>query len=143
MTIVAAVDPRPPPTGWWNGRSEMAQKLDAELHVVHVFQPPSTVYPMQGMYLIDDEEMEKAEHELVWNQLEDLLTDDSIRRAELRGYPATAIVEYAGAERRRDDRHRHPRRGGFASLVLGSDQPSGHHDAHCDVLVVKTSGQNS
>lgn len=143
MTIVAAVDPSPAAHRVVERAIEMAQKLDADLHVLHVFQPPSTVYPMQGMYLIDDAEMEKAEHELVWNQLEDLLTDESIRRVELRGYPATAIVDYAEAEDADLIVIGTRGRGGFASLVLGSTSQAVIHDAHCDVLVVKTTGQNS
>ncbi len=143
MTIVAAVDPSPAAHRVVERAIEMARKLNAELHVVHVFQPPSTVYPMQGMYLIDDEEMEKAEHELVWNQLDDLLDEHPVRRVELRGYPASAIVDYAESTDAELIVIGTRGRGGFASLVLGSTSQAVIHDAHCDVLVVKTSGQDT
>ena len=79
----------------------------------------------------------------MWTHLEDLLHHDSIRRAELRGYTATAIVEYAEQSDAEMIVIGTRGRGGFASLVLGSTSQAVIHDAHCDVLVVKTSGQNS
>ncbi|HLU31488.1 MAG TPA: universal stress protein, partial [Acidimicrobiia bacterium] len=85
MTVVAAVDPSPAARPVVERALEQAKARDADLHLVHVFQPPAAVYPMQGMYLVDDEEMEKAQHELVWNDVSPILEGTPVTRAELRG----------------------------------------------------------
>ena len=138
MSVVAAVDPSPAAQTVVQRALEQAQAKQADLHLVHVFQPPAAVYPMQGMYLVDDEEMEKAQHELVWNEVSSLLAEIPVTRAELRGYPATGIVDYAkevGADLIVIGTRG---RGGFASLMLGSTSQAVIHDATCDVLVVMT-----
>lgn len=143
MTIVAAVDASPAARTVVERAIERADFTDDELHVVHTFQPPSTVYPVEGMYLADDEEFERAEHETVWREVAALVDDPpvSVKRVELRGYPASAIVEYA-RDLEADLIVVGTRgRGGFASLVLGSTSQAVIHDAHCDVLVVKTGGE--
>lgn len=140
MTIVAAVDASPAARPVVERAISQARWGDHDLQVVHVFQPPSTVYPVEGMYLTDDEEFERAEHELVWKEVDDLLARAEVATevVGLRGYPAAAIVDHArrsGAELVVIGTRG---RGGFASLVLGSTSQAVIHDAPCDVLVVKT-----
>lgn len=140
MTIIAAVDASPAARPVVERAIEQARATGDAIQVVHVFQPPSTVYPVEGMYLTDDEEFERAEHELVWKEIQDLWNrvPGTSEKVELRGYPASALVDHA--------REVHARlivigtrgRGGFASLVLGSTSQAVIHDAACDVLVVKT-----
>lgn len=138
MTVVAAVDPSPAAQVVVERALDQARAREADLHLVHVFQPPATVYPMQGMYLVDDEEMERGQHDLVWSEVAPILGDTEVTRVELRGYPATGIVDYA-AEVGADLIVIGTRgRGGFASLMLGSTSQAVIHDAACDVLVVHT-----
>ncbi|MFW5904760.1 MAG: universal stress protein, partial [bacterium] len=116
---------------------------DGDIHVVHVFQPPSTVYPVEGMYLADDEEFERAEHDMVWKELEGVMESApaTLQRVELKGYPASAIVEHAREVDASLIVVGTRGRGGFASLVLGSTSQAVIHDAPCDVLVVKTAAE--
>lgn len=143
MTIVAAIDASPAARPVLERALEQAQLIGSRVHVLHVFQPPSTVYPVEGMYLTDDEQFERAEHDLVWKEVEDLIAGApvDVEQVEERGYPATAIVGHgkeAGAELIVIGTRG---RGGFASLVLGSTSQAVIHDAECDVLVVKTNGE--
>lgn len=143
MTIVAAIDASAAARPVVERAIERAAFTHDDLHIVHVFQPPASVYPIEGVYLVDDEEFERAEHQTVWHGVSDLLDASSVtlKRVELRGYPASAITEYAedidaglivvGTRER----------GGFATLVLGSTSHAVIQDAPCDVLVVKVEGE--
>lgn len=140
MKIVAAIDASPAARPILERALEHARLAGAELHVAHVFQPPSSVYSMEGIYIIEDERFEEAERKLVWDDANQMLKDAPIEwvRADLHGYPATAIVEYA-TEIGADLIVLGTRgRGGFSSLVLGSTSHGVIHDAPCDVLVVRT-----
>lgn len=139
MTIVAAIDASPAAPRVLERAVGHVRKSGDELHVVHVFQPPATVYPMQGMYLIDDEELEAAEQELAWKNASRQLEDAGItwKRVDLRGYPSSSIVAYAGEVGAEMIVVGTRGRGGFASLVLGSTSQAVIHDANCDVLIVK------
>lgn len=138
MTIVAAVDASPTARTVVERAIEWTGHIDDDLRVVHVFQPPSTVYPVEGMYLADDDEFERADHETVWKELAGLLEDTTAKKVQLRGYPASAIVEYARETDAAIIVVGTRGRGGFASLMLGSTSQAVIHDAPCDVLVVKT-----
>lgn len=140
MTIIAAVDASPAARPVVERAIQQAQASGDDIQVVHVFQPPSTVYPVEGMYLTDDEEFERAEHELVWKEVEDLLEGGpgTPERVGLRGYPASALVDHARETDARLIVIGTRGRGGFASLVLGSTSQAVIHDAACDILVVKT-----
>lgn len=140
MTIIAAVDASPAARPVVQRAIEQARSTGDDIQVVHVFQPPSTVYPIEGMYLTDDEEFERAEHELVWKDIEDLLNGAPVAtdKVGLRGYPASALVEHGREVDAGLIVIGSRGRGGFASLVLGSTSQAVIHDAACDVLVVKT-----
>lgn len=140
MTIIAAVDASPAARPVVERAMEQAKATGDDIQVVHVFQPPSTVYPVEGMYLTDDEEFERAEHALVWKEVEDLLEEapGGAEKVGVRGYPASALVDHAREADARLIVIGTRGRGGFASLVLGSTSQAVIHDAGCDVLVVKT-----
>lgn len=142
MTIVAAVDASAAARTVVERAVERARFDDDELHVLHVFQPPSSVYPIEGMYLADDQEFERAEHDSVWGEVGELLDDPPVaaKKVELRGYPASGIIDYARDVDASLIVVGTRGRGGFASLVLGSTSQAVIHDAPCDVLVVKTEG---
>lgn len=140
MRIVAAVDASPAARPVVERALAQARSTEDDLRVVHVFLPPSTVYPIEGMYLTDDEEFERTEHHLVWKEVDDLLDGASVatEKVGLRGYPASTIVNYAEEVEAGLIVIGTRGRGGFASLVLGSTSQAVIHDAPCDVLVVKT-----
>lgn len=140
MTLVAAVDASSAALPVAERALEQAGWREDELHVVHVFQPPATVYPIEGMYLTDDAAFERAEHDLVWKEIGELLDSTAVptKKVGLRGYPASAISDYAREVDAASIVIGTRGRGGFASLVLGSTSQAVIHDAACDVLVVKT-----
>lgn len=139
MIIVAAIDASPAARGVLERAVQEARLTDARLHVVHVFQPPSSVYWMEGVYVIEDEKFEEQEQKVVWEAAAQTLDGSGVDwiRKDLEGYPPTAIVGYA----REVDADRivigTRGRGGFSSLVLGSTSQAVIHDAPCDVLVVR------
>lgn len=140
MKILAAIDASPAARGILEKAVAHARLTGGELHVVHVFQPPSSVYSMEGIYVIEDERFEEAERKMVWGDAAEILDGSDLNwvRADLNGYPPTAIVEYAN-EIDADLIILGTRgRGGFSALVLGSTSQAVIHDATCDVLVVRT-----
>jgi nucleotide-binding universal stress UspA family protein len=144
MKIVAAIDASPAARGILEKAIAYSRLVDGELHVAHVFQPPSSVYSMEGIYVIEDERFEEAERKMVWSDADEILDGSGLDwvRADLRGYPPTAIVEYAN-EIEADLIVLGTRgRGGFSSLVLGSTSHAVIHDAECDVLIVRTQGRD-
>lgn len=140
MTIVAAVDASPAARRVVERAIEFARPSGDDIHVIHVFQPPSTIYAVEGIYITDDQEFERVEYETVWKEVDDVIEEASlpIQRIELRGYPSSSITEYA----RQADASLvvigTRGRGGFASLVLGSTSQAVMQDAPCDVLITKT-----
>lgn len=140
MKIVAAIDASPAAASILAKAVAYTRLTQGELHVVHVFQPPSSVYSMEGIYIIEDDRFEEAERKVVWDAAGAALEPTGLewKRVDRSGYPATAIVEYA-AEADADLIVLGTRgRGGFSSLVLGSTSHAVIHDAPCDVLVVRT-----
>lgn len=139
MVIVAAVDSSAAAPAVAKRALSLATETD-EVHLIHVFHPPATVYPMEAIYPIDEAEIEAADHQNTWDELSSVLSDETAgwKQIERRGYPATEIVDYA-REVKADLIVIGTRgRGGFASLVLGSTSQAVIHEAPCDVLVVKT-----
>lgn len=140
MTIVAAIDGSPAAPRVVGRAIEQARRFGEPLDVVHVFHPPSTIYGVEGAYLVDATRIAEAEREEVWEAVCPLLDTSGIEwnRVDLEGYPPRAIVERA----RESDADLivigTRGRGGFASLVLGSTSLAVIHEAPCDVLVVDT-----
>lgn len=117
---------------------DLAQAFGAELHAVHVFQPPF-VYDLGAA--IDVPMIEEAESGAVWNRVGPLLdeaTGIEVERVRLTGGPAQMLVRYAEEHDADLIVVGNRGRGDFASLVLGSTSHGVIHSAGCDVVVVKT-----
>ncbi|MGH8914850.1 MAG: universal stress protein [Acidimicrobiia bacterium] len=114
-----------------------AERRKAELHVVHVFNPPVVYVEVP----IDMVQVAEGERNAMWRQLEPSLTasDLELKRVDLDGYPPDTLVAYAdevGASLLVIGTRG---RGELASLILGSTSHRAIHLAPCDVLVVKPS----
>ena len=139
MAIIAALDSSPIAPDVLTRAMEQAKAAATALHVVHVFQPPTVVYGMAGAYVFDERSLAEAEHQAVWDLVEPMLEDAGVEwvRADLSGYPPSAVTEYAkdvGADLIVVGTRG---RGEFRSLVLGSTSHGIIHDSPCDVLVVR------
>lgn len=139
MPIIAAVDGTPIASAVLERAIAQAKSAGTQLHVLHVFQPPTVVYGMAGAYVFDERSLAEAEQKAVWELATPQLDAAELEwvRVDLTGYPPSAIAEYAqdvGASlivlgtRGRGD---------FKSLVLGSTSHGVIHDSPCDVLIVK------
>lgn len=140
MRIVAAIDASPAARQVLERAIAQARATGAELHVVHVFQPPSAVYAMEGVYLIEDDALAESERNAVWHQVTPMLDGSGVdwTRVDLEGYPAHLIVEHA-KEHEADLIVIGSRgRSGFTSFLLGSTSRTVIHDSPVDILVVRT-----
>lgn len=140
-TIVAAIDNSPTARSVVARAIEQARYTGSALHVLHVFHPPTAIYTMAGTFVFDEEDLAGAERDAVWaNVAPDLDAFDlEWKRVDLRGYPPSAIADYASEVGAALIVIGTRGRGGLSSLVLGSTSQGLIHDAACDVLVVKSS----
>ena len=139
MIIVVGVDESEPSTRGIHKAIELAEALHAEVHVVHAVHIPGTLLAVLNQVPADIAQLEKAQRDSVWEMAAPLLDDTSvtIKRVDVNGYPADALVEYAegvGADLIVIGSRG---RGELAALFLGSTSHRVLHLAHCDVLVVK------
>ena len=135
MVVVAGVDSSAHAVKVLSRAIDEARRREAELHVVHVFNPPMIYMEVP----IDMGEIAEGERKAVWTQLEPALSRAGVpvTRVDLDGYPPDVLVAYAtdvdavvlvlGTRGRGD----------FASLILGSTSHRAIQLATCDVLVVK------
>ncbi|MGH8951155.1 MAG: universal stress protein [Acidimicrobiia bacterium] len=135
MIVVVGVDSSAHAVKVLEQALEDARIRSAELHVVHVFNPPTAYMEVP----IDMVAVAQGERQAVWSQLEPALSAAGvpITRVDLDGYPPDALVDYAigvdaallvvGTRGR----------GELASLILGSTSHRAIQLARCDVLVVK------
>ena len=139
MIIVAAVDSSPMATQVVDRALDQARKLGGEVHVVHVYQPPASMYALDAGFALAADDLARAERQAVWDMLSDRLDASGVTwsKVELDGHPASQVSAYAG-EMDADMIVIGTRgRGEFASLVLGSTSHGVIHHAPCDVLVVR------
>jgi nucleotide-binding universal stress UspA family protein len=138
MIVVVGVDSSPTAAGVLEQAILEARLRSAELHVVHVFNPP-VVYlevPVDVVLIAD------AERRAVWEPLQPIMDQAGVpvERVDLDGYPPDTLAAYA------DDASASllvvgtRGRGELASLILGSTSHRALHLATCDVLVVKPKG---
>lgn len=135
MTVVVGVDSSPGSAIVLGRAIEEAERRRAELHAVHVYNPPVAYLEVP----IDIALIRDAERSAVWGQLEAAIDAASvpITRIDLDGYPPDTLVAYA-TETEADLLVLGTRgRGELASLILGSTSNRALHLATCDVLVVK------
>jgi nucleotide-binding universal stress UspA family protein len=135
MVVVAGVDSSAHAVKVLSRAIDEARRREAELHVVHVFNPPMIYMEVP----IDMGDIAEGERRAVWTQLEPALSRAGVpvTRVDLDGYPPDVLVAYAtdvdavvlvlGTRGRGD----------FASLILGSTSHRAIQLATCDVLVVK------
>lgn len=139
MIIVVGIDESEPSVRGLRKAIDMATALKAELHVIHAVHIPGTLLAVLNQVPADIVQIEKAQRDSVWAVADPLLEETSIevKRVDLNGYPADAVVEYAeeiGADLIVIGSRG---RGELAALLLGSTSHRILHLAHCDVLVVK------
>lgn len=135
MVVVAGVDSSPHAVKVLTRAIEVARRRDAELHVVHVFNPPVVYMEVP----IDLHEVAEGEKRAVWSQLDPLLegVDVPVKRVDLEGYPPDTLVAHANEVDASVLVIGSRGRGDFASLILGSTSHRAIQLARCDVLVVK------
>lgn len=140
MPIVAAIDGSPTAKRVLERAIGQAKTRGTDLHVLHVFQPLTTVYWVEGAYVMEDETFAEAERKAVWGEATDILDESGVEwvRADLRGHPATEITRYADEVDADLVVVGTRGRGALTSLILGSTSRGVIHDAHRDVLVVQT-----
>ncbi len=139
MIIVVGIDESEPSERGLRRAIELATAVKAELHVIHAVHIPGTLLAVLNQVPADIIQLEQAQRDSVWEAAEPQLAEVSIavKRVDLTGYPADALVEYAegvGAEMIVIGSRN---RGELAALFLGSTSHRILHLAHCDVLVVK------
>lgn len=138
MIVVACVDSSPMAARVVERGLDQCRRLEGELHVLHVYQPPATMYALDAGFALAADDIAQAEREAVWGALSPRLSESGIewKRVDLQGYPSSQISAYA-EEVEADLIVIGTRgRGEFASLVLGSTSHGVIHSAPCDVLVV-------
>ncbi|HKZ28071.1 MAG TPA: universal stress protein [Acidimicrobiia bacterium] len=139
MIIVVGIDESESSTNSIRKAIELSETLQAELHVVHAAHIPGTLLAVLNQVPADITQLEQAQRDSVWAIAGPLLEETSVqvKRVDLTGYPADALVEYArgvGADLIVVGSRG---RGELAALFLGSTSHRVLHLAHCDVLVVK------
>ena len=139
MIIVVGVDESEPSKEGLRKAIEMAEGLGAELHVLHAVHIPGTLLAVLNQVPADIAQLEQAQRDSVWEMADPLLegTSAAIKRVDLAGYPADALVDYAEAVGAELIIIGSRGRGELAALFLGSTSHRILHLAHCDVLVVK------
>jgi nucleotide-binding universal stress UspA family protein len=135
MVVVAGVDSSDHAAKVLGRAIDEARRREAELHVVHVFNPPMIYMEVP----IDMGEIAEGERRAVWSQLEPALSQTGVpvTRVDLDGYPPDVLVAYATEAGASVLVVGTRGRGDFASLVLGSTSHRAIQLATCDVLVVK------
>ena len=135
MIVVVGVDSSAHAVKVLDQALEEARIRSAELHVVHVFNPPLVYTEVP----IDMVAVAKGEREAVWSHLEPALSAAGVpvTRVDLDGYPPDALVDHASGVGAALLVVGTRGRGELASLILGSTSHRAIQLARCDVLVVK------
>lgn len=121
----------------------LAGMLDAELHAVFVTHVPAAMLAVLAGVPAAASEFTEAQRATVWSRVGPLLdaAPVPVRRIDLEGYPADALVEYAQESGAGLIVVGSRGRGDLASLVLGSTSHRVVNQASCDVLIAKDSGE--
>lgn len=139
MNFVTCVDASPTAAEVLNRAIEQAKRWNATLDVVHVYQPPASLYALDAGFYLAADELAEAERKTVWAPIEKMLDESGLawNRIDLEGHPASMICAYA-EEHNADLIVIGSRgRGDLAALVLGSTSHGVIHATPCDVLVVR------
>jgi nucleotide-binding universal stress UspA family protein len=117
----------------------LAERLDADVDVIHVSYLPATVLAAMSGVPMATEDFAEAQRRSVWARIEGILADTAVevRTLDLEGYPADALVEHAASVAADLLVIGSRGRGALASLLLGSTSHRVVNHAPCDVLVVR------
>lgn len=143
MIIVTCVDSSATAGRVVDRAIDQARKLDGEIHVLHVYQPPVSMYALDAGFALAADDLAESERNYVWESLSPRLDQAGVdwKKVDLSGHPATQISTYA-EENGADMIVIGTRgRGELASLVLGSTSHGVIHNAPCDVLVVRSADE--
>lgn len=137
MLIVCGVDATSPSEEAARRAVEYANRLGAELHVVHSVHIPPAVYASFASVPTGTGAYEVAARDEVWSRIGPILDEASTqpKRVDLRGYPAETLAAYAESVDADLVIVGSRRRGDFKSLLLGSTSHGIAHLAPCDVLI--------
>lgn len=119
----------------------LASKLGAELHLLHVFDPPTSTYAEFGIGYVGIEEVEKKMVEEAAQRLHNLPefdTDPALRvtRSVKTGQPHVEIVEYASKSEISLIVIGASGRSGLTQFLLGSTTDRVIRKAECPVMIV-------
>ncbi len=138
MPVVAGIDVGPLSRKVVRRAAAMADALDTDLHLVHVFHTPVALMAGPGVVALDLVAIEEAERAETWGGIAaEIEGRDRVERFDLAGYPPDVLVDHAksvGAELLVVGTRG---RGELASLILGSTSHRAIHISTCDVLIVK------
>ncbi len=120
----------------------LARALGADLHVVHAVHLPATVIAALGQTPLDVQSFEDDSALATWEQVDDVLATDgaegmTVVRANVRGYPPDALLDYAEEHQPEMIVLGSRGRSELAAFFLGSTGHRVLHFAPCDVLIVK------
>ncbi|MPZ52294.1 MAG: hypothetical protein GEU79_06100 [Acidimicrobiia bacterium] len=137
--ILAAIDSSTATPAVVERAVQQAKWAEAELHVIHVFRPLTSVYGVEGPYVVEEPDIQEAEREAIWQVASPILDNSDLEwvRVDRVGHPVREVSMYAD-EVKPDLIVLGTRgRGEISSLLLGSTSHGVIHDVACDVLVVK------
>ncbi len=139
MIIVTGVDAAPAAQKVVKRAIAHARQWEAELHVVHVYQPPAALYAVDTGFALHADEIAEAERAAVWEGLMPELEASGITwsRHDLQGHPASLLTAHAESVSAGLIVVGSRGRGDLASLILGSTSRGVIHEADCDVLIVR------
>ena len=117
----------------------LASMLDGEVHAVFVAHVPAAMLAVLAGVPTAASDFTDAQRKSVWEKVGPLLdaAPVAVRRVDLEGYPADALVEYARDAGAGLIVVGSRGRGDLASLVLGSTSHRVVNQAPCDVLIAK------
>ena len=139
MGILACIDGSEQSSKVVDAAVTHARRWDADLHVIHVFQPPGTLYALDMGAALELDVLEEAEREGVWQRVAGTLDESGLdwARIDRRGYPVSEITAVAeeidadmiviGSRGRR----------GITKLVLGSQAAEVLAGTQLPVMIVK------
>lgn len=122
-----------------------AERRNAELHVIHVFQLPWSLYASYGAPPIDAEKIRTYQLNRVWGLVDPVLADCSqkVTKVELEGYPPDCVLAYSADVDAEVIVVGSRGLGDFRSMVLGSTSHKIIQGASCDVLVVASGSKRN
>ncbi len=138
MTVVVALDDSEFASVVADHAVSEAERRSAELHVLHVFQLPWSLYVSYGAPPIDAEKIRRYQLDRVWSIVDPVIEKCSqpVKKVELEGYPPDGVLTYASDVDADVIVVGSRGLGDFRSMMLGSTSHKIIQGADCDVLVI-------